>query len=109
MAIGTGKIGMFLAKTFGPFSGKIDVNETAKMIKEAGDDLFFTRQEQSEVASKSFETWIEWFKTAVSENTIRSKTRRFLAILSSLIFGCSWSLLLLFFHSIRLMQNLFLG
>ena len=45
------------------------------------DKLFFTDEEKSEASQKTIDTYLEFMKLATDENSVRSMTRRVLAVM----------------------------
>ena len=62
------------------FKGRLDVNKTFDSIATGIDKLSFTAQEKAEFSVKMADAIAEFAKSTLSENTVRSKTRRFIAI-----------------------------
>lgn len=76
----------FLAGIFGAKKATetvLDIaNKTTDGVIKGIDALFFTDEEKSQASQKAIETYIELNKTIASENTVRSITRRMLAVMT---------------------------
>lgn len=68
------------------FFNKVDPQKTFDTVASGIDKVFFTKEEQAEAKAKAFEQWLEWYRLATEENTARSITRRYLAILFAGVF-----------------------
>jgi len=62
------------------FKGRLDIGKTFDTISTGIDKLAFTKQEKAEFNTKMADAAAEFAKATMSENTTRSKTRRFIAI-----------------------------
>ncbi len=62
------------------FKGRLDAGKTFDTIASGIDKLAFTNQEKAEFNVKMADSMAEFAKLSISENTIRSRTRRFIAI-----------------------------
>ncbi len=62
------------------FKGRLDAGKTFDTIASGIDKLAFTNQERAEFNVKMADSMAEFAKLSISENTIRSRTRRFIAI-----------------------------
>ena len=75
----------FLAGLFGTKKATETVlniaEKTTDGVVKGIDALFFTEEEKSRASQKAVETYIELNKTIASENTVRSITRRRLAVM----------------------------
>jgi hypothetical protein len=60
---------------------KIDTQEVFNTVASGVDKAFYTKEEQSDDARKVYQDYFEWYKTTLEESTVRSITRRILAIL----------------------------
>jgi hypothetical protein len=65
----------------GLFKGKVDVGNVVDSVISAGDKLVFTKEEKAEFNKEMADKLAQYTKDTLSENTIRSKARRFIAIL----------------------------
>lgn len=73
------------------FKGKLDIGETVRNITSMIDDTKLTNQEKSALQ-------MEYMKQAIDENSVRSKTRRFLAKTVVLnIFAIFWLCIIMHF------------
>lgn len=68
----------FLAKIF---TGGFDPNKAVDLVKETGDKLVFSQEERAEVNMKATEGLSNFILATMDENTARSITRRYIAIL----------------------------
>jgi hypothetical protein len=62
------------------FKGKIDAQSTFDTIASGIDKLAFTQEERSDFNKMLADKTAEFYASSLSESTIRSKTRRFIAI-----------------------------
>jgi hypothetical protein len=65
---------------------KIDPQKAFDTIASGVDKVFFTQEEKSDAMLKAYDQYLEWYKMASDENSARSITRRYLAIMFSGIF-----------------------
>jgi hypothetical protein len=56
-------------------------SKTANKVIDFADKLFYSKQEVAVDAAKTAEAYLEYMKTVASENTVRSYTRRIIAII----------------------------
>ena len=63
------------------FKGKLDAQGTFDTIASGIDKLAFTAEERSEFNAKLADKLAEFSASTLSESTIRSRTRRFIAIM----------------------------
>jgi hypothetical protein len=67
---------------FGKPDKALDIAEKATSGIAAGiDKMFFTNEEKAEAAQKVMDTHLKMIEATASENTVRSKTRRYLALM----------------------------
>ena len=64
----------------GMFGKKLDAERLFEAASSGLDKLFFTKEEKSEAAKALADAQLEFVKLSVNENSIRSITRRYLAI-----------------------------
>ncbi len=60
---------------------KINPQKVFDTVASGVDEAFYTKEEQSDDARKVYQDYFEWYKTTLEESTVRSITRRILAIL----------------------------
>ena len=65
---------------------KIDPQEAFDTVASGIDKVFYTNEEKAEAAAKAFDQYMEWFKLASDENSARSITRRYLAVMFAGVF-----------------------
>lgn len=63
------------------FTGGVDVNKAVDIVASAGDKLVFTQEERAETNMKATEGLSNFIIATADENTSRSITRRYIAIL----------------------------
>ena len=63
------------------FKGKLDINKSVDTVTSAVDKLFFTDEEKADQFMKIADKTVDFYAKTLEENTIRSRTRRFIAIL----------------------------
>lgn len=64
----------------GLFKGKIDAGKLVSSVTKGIDQLAFTKEERAIYNAKQADNLAQYTKDTLSENTIRSKARRFIAI-----------------------------
>lgn len=62
------------------FKGKLDVGEAFSTVSSGIDKMVFSEEERSDINREVADAQIEFIKTTASENTVRSVTRRYLAL-----------------------------
>jgi len=62
------------------FKGSVSVDKVFTSVTTGIDKLSFTKQERAEFDVKMADAMAQFAKDTLSENTVRSKTRRFIAI-----------------------------
>ena len=62
------------------FKGKLDISKVFETIATGTDKLFFTQEEKSELNVMLADKVAEYAKNTLSENTVRSRTRRYISI-----------------------------
>jgi len=72
-------------------------NNAIDKISGGLDQIIFTEEEKSEHALKVFEFWLETQKTVANESTVRSITRRIIAVAITLNFLFALDLAIVFF------------
>ena len=65
---------------------KIDPQKAIETLASGIDNVFYTKEEKAEAAKKAFDQWLEFYKLVNDENTARSITRRYLAIMFAAVF-----------------------
>lgn len=70
----------------GLFKKKIDTQKAFDTVSSGIDKLFYTKEEKADASAKAFEQWLEWYKQANDENSTRSITRRYLAVMFATVF-----------------------
>lgn len=68
------------------FKGKIDVGHVVNSVISAGDKLAFTKEEKADFNLTMADKLAAFAENTLSENTIRSKTRRHVALLVTYTF-----------------------
>jgi len=68
------------------FKGKIDVGNVVDKVMSAGDKLVFTKEEKADFNVAMADKLAKFVENTLSENTIRSKTRRHVALLVTYTF-----------------------
>lgn len=68
------------------FLKKIDPQEAFDTVASGIDKAFYTREEQSDDAKEAWSSWFEWYKNTLDESSVRSITRRILAVMFSTVF-----------------------
>jgi len=65
----------------GLFSGKLDVGKLVDKASSGIDKIFFTKEEKADFSFKIADSLAQYVNSTISENSARSITRRYLAIL----------------------------
>lgn len=65
----------------GIFKGKLDINKSVETVTSAMDKIFFTDEEKADHFIKIADKTVEFYGKTLDENTVRSKTRRAIAIM----------------------------
>ncbi len=68
------------------FKGKIDAGKLVESVTKGIDKLAFTKEERSDFNMKTADKMAEFIGNTLSENTVRSKTRRHIALLVIYLF-----------------------
>jgi len=68
------------------FLKKIDPQKAFDTVASGIDKAFYTKEEQSDDAKAAWAGWFEWYKNTLDESSIRSITRRILAVMFSSVF-----------------------
>lgn len=68
------------------FKSKIDLGKTFEALQQGVDKTFYTNEERSEHDIQVADSVVEFYKMTLDESTIRSKTRRFVAIIIISVF-----------------------
>jgi len=65
---------------------KLSPEKVFDTISSGIDKSILTRQEKAGVVIKTLNTQLEWFKLTANENTVKSKTRRYIAVMFVAVF-----------------------
>lgn len=70
------------------FSGKkkLDGQKVFDDVSSGIDKLFYTNEEKADQAQKAVDTYLEWYRLTLNENSARSITRRYLAIMFASVY-----------------------
>ena len=60
---------------------KVEPQKVFDTISSGVDKAFYSKEEQSDDAKEAYNAFFEWYKTTLEESTVRSITRRILAVL----------------------------
>lgn len=64
----------------GLFSGKLKITDVFDKASSGIDKLFFTNEERADFNKGIADSQLEFVKQTISENSIRSRTRRYIAV-----------------------------
>jgi len=68
------------------FTGGVDINKAIDVVSKGADKLVFTQEERAELNKETTEGLSQFIKDTASENTARSITRRYVAILVIVVY-----------------------
>ena len=68
------------------FTGGVDINKALDIVSKGADKLVFTQEERADLNKETTEGLSQFIKDTASENTARSITRRYVAILVIVVY-----------------------
>jgi len=68
------------------FTGGVDINKAIDVVSKGADKLVFTQEERADLNKETTEGLSQFIKDTASENTARSITRRYVAILVIVVY-----------------------
>ena len=68
------------------FTGGVDINKALDIVSKGSDKLVFTQEERADLNKETTEGLSQFIKDTASENTARSITRRYVAILVIVVY-----------------------
>ena len=68
------------------FTGGVDINKALDIVSKGADKLVFTQEERADLNKETAEGLSQFIKDTASENTARSITRRYVAILVIVVY-----------------------
>ena len=68
------------------FTGGVDINKALDIVSKGADKLVFTQEERADLNKETTDGLSQFIKDTASENTARSITRRYVAILVIVVY-----------------------